>query len=328
MYFEYWLVLFSAWVSSNILGLVISDSFKTVVTIYILIPFLVIPQIILSGIIVKYEELNPSISSPSSIPFYGEIILARWAYEALAVYQFKENKFQNQFYKYDEAMSISDYKRNYWLKTLSNKVDLCERYLDNKEKTEQVKKAFDVIVNEINKEMYSVSGSRIKFSKIDQLAISNISLPLLAEVKDYFETLRKYYIKLYNKASNEKDQLISNQQQTPEGRDAFLELKRRYFNESLSDLVKNSSEVDRIIEYKGNLIQKIDPIYLQPNSKFIRSHFYAPSKQLFGQFVSTFWINIMVIWISSICLYLVLYFRLLKRLLDYLEKLSGKTDSD
>jgi len=40
MYFQYWLVLFSAWASSNLMGLMISDSFKTVVTIYILIPFL------------------------------------------------------------------------------------------------------------------------------------------------------------------------------------------------------------------------------------------------------------------------------------------------
>lgn len=328
MFFEYWLVLFSTWVSSNILGLVISDSFKTVVTIYILIPFLVIPQIILSGIIVKYEKLNPSISSPSSIPIYGEIILARWAYEALAVYQFKENKYQKQFYKYDEAMSVSDYKRNYWLKTLNNKIDLCERYIDNPSKSGQVKSAIKVIRNEIYKEMYSVGGSKIKFKKYNQLSKSKISPALIADIKDYFETLRKYYIKLYNKASNEKDQLISSQQQTPKSRDAFIDLKRCYFNESLSDMVKNSSEVDRIIEYKGNLIQKIDPIYLQPDSKFVRAHFYAPSKQIFGSFASTFWVNILVIWISSIMLYLVLYYRLLKRFLDYMEKLSGKTDSD
>lgn len=328
MYFAYWLVLFSTWVSSSLLGLVISDSFKTVVTIYILIPFLVIPQIILSGIIVKYEKLNPTISSPSSIPVYGEIILARWAYEALAVYQYKENKYQRQFFKYDEAMSISDYKRNYWLKTLNNKIDLCERYLKKPEKADQVKRAFRVIKNEINKEMFSVTGSKIKFSKIDQLRKGKPSEQVLSDVKDYLELLRKYYIKLYNKASNEKDLLISNQQQTDQSREAFLKLKRSYYNESLSDLVRNSGEVDRIIEYNGNLIQKVDPIYLYSDSKLVRSHFYAPAKQFFGIFISTFWINILVIWISSIMLYLILYYRLLKRVLDFLEKFSGNADSD
>lgn len=328
MYFEYWLVLFSTWVSSSILGLVISDSFKTVVTIYILIPFLVIPQIILSGIIVKYEKLNPTISSPSSIPIYGEIILARWAYEALAVYQYKENRYQKQFFKYDEAMSISDYKRNYWLKTLNNKVDLCERYLNKPGKEEQISKAREVIKNEIAKEMFSVSGSKIKFSKYDQLGKSKLSEPLIKEVKEYFELLRKYYIKLYNKASNEKDQIISNQQSTPKERDRFLKLKQNYYNESLSELVRNSGEVDRIIEYQGHLIQKVDPVYVYSDSKLIRSHFYAPAKQLFGFFVNTYWVNILVIWISTASLYFILYYRLLKRALDSLEKFTGKTDSE
>ena len=328
MYFEYWLVLFSTWVSSNLLGLVISDSFKTVVTIYILIPFLVIPQIILSGIIVKYEKLNPTISSPSSIPIYGEIILARWSYEALAVYQYKENKYQKQFFKYDEAMSISDYKRNYWLKTLNNKVDLCERYINKRGKEEQVNNAIQVIRNEIQKEMFSVSGSKIKFSKFNQLNKPKVSEPLIKDIKEYFETLRKYYVKLYNKASNEKDRLISDQQQTPKGREYFLNLKRNYYNESLSDLVRNSGEVDRIIEYRGNLIQKVDPIYLYSDSKLVRSHFYAPEKQIFGFFVNTFWVNILVIWFSSVALYLVLYYRLLKRGLDSLENFTGGAESD
>jgi hypothetical protein len=310
------------------MGLVISDSFKTVVTIYILIPFLVIPNIILSGIIVKYEKLNPAVSSPSSIPPFGEIILARWAYEALAVYQFKENKFQKQFFKYDEAMSISDYKRNYWLKTLVNKVDLCERYMNKPDKAVQVKRAHQVIVNEIRKEMYSVSGSKIKFKEFDDFKKAKISEPMIKSVKDYFELLRKYYIKLYNKASNEKDQIISEQQKTPEERDKFLAQKQKYFNESLSDLVRNSGEVDRIIEYQGNLIQKVDPIYLYSDSRFVRSHFYAPAKQVFGFFVDTFWVNIMVIWLSCILLYLMLYYRGLKRVLDFLEKFSGKSDSD
>ena len=67
MWFEYWLVLFTCWAGANIMGLIISDSFKAVVTIYILIPFLVIPQIILSGVMVKFDKLNPK--SPNLSPF-------------------------------------------------------------------------------------------------------------------------------------------------------------------------------------------------------------------------------------------------------------------
>jgi len=60
-----------------------------------------------------------------------------------------------------------------------------------------------------------------------------------------------------------------------------LKLKRNYSNESLEEFVTNSNEVERIVEYKGELIQKIDPIYLDPTSPFIKAHFYAPQKMIF-----------------------------------------------
>ncbi|MFW5752394.1 MAG: ATP-binding cassette domain-containing protein, partial [bacterium] len=152
MYWQYWLVLFSAWASANIMGLVISDSFKTVVTIYILIPFLVIPQIILSGIIVKFEKLNPNISSPSHIPFYGELITARWAYEALAVYQFMNNKYQKELYYFEKAMSIGEFKKNYWLADLKNKSAYIKRNLDKPNLREDVIEDLMVLRNELSLE--------------------------------------------------------------------------------------------------------------------------------------------------------------------------------
>lgn len=324
MYFHYWIVLFSTWVSANMLGLVISDSFKTVVTIYILIPFLVIPQIILSGIIVKFEKLNPTISSPSSIPIYGEAIVARWAYEALAVHQFKNNKYQKPFYYFDEAMSISDYKRNYWLRTLQNKVSLCERNLDNPVRSSEVEAALNLIKNEVTHEAQSISGSRHPFKYVDYLNIDDINPKILSELNKYLEQLRLYYVKLYNKASQKKDSIISSQQRTEEQREEFLKLKRNYYNETLNEFVRNTSEVERIIEYKGRLIQKIDPIYLLPENRMLRAHFYSPVKNLFGYEFPTYWVNVIVIWIFTILMYVALYYRLLKRFLDFLENISYK----
>ncbi|HYW95742.1 MAG TPA: ATP-binding cassette domain-containing protein, partial [Bacteroidales bacterium] len=138
MYFQYWLILFSAWANANLMGLVISDSFKTVVTIYILIPFLVIPQIVLSGIIVKYEKLNPNISSPESIPFYGEIMSARWAYEGLATYQFMENDYQKRYYSKDKLISNASFKANFLLRELINKAQFAKKNLDDPSQREHV----------------------------------------------------------------------------------------------------------------------------------------------------------------------------------------------
>jgi ABC-type multidrug transport system ATPase subunit/uncharacterized tellurite resistance protein B-like protein len=323
MYWEYWLILFSAWCFSNVLGLVISDSFKTIITIYILIPFLIIPQLILSGVIVKYEKLNPNISNPKNIPFYGEVITARWAYEALAVYQFKENAYEEKFYSYDKTMSFAEFRKNYWIPTIQNKVSYCKRNLDNPEKKRQVKDNLELIRNEVGEELNSRSASVVNYSGIEDLYYEQINTKKLNELSRYLELLKRYYIKLYNKANSRKDSKISRMQSSSEERNELLALKRAHYNEKLADFVKNSNEINRIIEYQDQLIQKIDPVFKDPDSKFVKAHFYAPRKQVFGKFYETFWVNFVVIWVMSILLYIILYFRLLRKFLDFLEVRVG-----
>jgi ABC-type multidrug transport system ATPase subunit/uncharacterized tellurite resistance protein B-like protein len=323
MYWEYWLILFSAWCFSNVLGLVISDSFKTIITIYILIPFLIIPQLILSGVIVKYEKLNPNISNPKNIPFYGEVITARWAYEALAVYQFKNNEYEEKFYSFDKTMSYAEFRKNYWIPTIQNKVSFCKRNLDNPEKEEQVRENLELIRHEVGEELNTRSASVVNYSGIEELHYDNLSKQMLNDLSRYLELLKRYYIKLYNKANNKKDSKISRMQSSSEERNKLLALKRAHYNEKLADFVKNSNEINRIIEYKDQLIQKIDPVFKDPDSKFIKAHFYAPRKQAFGNYHETFWVNFIVIWAMSIILYIILYFRLLRKFLDFLEVRVG-----
>ncbi|MGD9993338.1 MAG: ATP-binding cassette domain-containing protein [Salinivirgaceae bacterium] len=315
MYFNYWLVLFSAWFFASMLGLNISDTFDTVVTIYILIPFLVIPQLILSGVIISFDKLNPAISSPSKIPWYGEIITARWAYEALAVYQFTHNDYEAIFYDYNKVMSDADYKKNYWVKTLMNKVSYCQRNYTNPVMQLKVKEALAVLHNEIEKELEY--NNRVPFILLNQLYYEKINEQVLTETDNYLAQLNNYYLKRFNRANNLRDELINTFQETKEDKEAFLKLKRESTNENLTTFVRNSNSLERIIEWKGQLIRKIDPIYLDSDNEFIKAHFYAPNKKLFGYFVDTYWINIMVMWVYNLLLYLSLHFRLLRRLIEY-----------
>ena len=72
------------------------------------------------------------------------------------------------------------------------------------------------------------------------------------------------------------------------------------------------------------MIQKRDPIYLDPTHKFVKAHFYAPRKMIAGTFVPTIWVNIMVIWLMTIGLYILLYHRVLKKFLDFMERISSR----
>jgi ABC transport system ATP-binding/permease protein len=325
MYLEYWLVLFSTWAFSNLLGLVISDSFKTVVTIYILIPFLVIPQIILSGIMVKFEKLNPKISSPESIPVYGEIWTARWAYEALATYQFMENDYQKKFYEIDKLKSNANFKKEYVISNLNNKLSYIEKNLGDPTQKEKLIYSLDLVRNEIIKEIKYrrilkkefKSTLDLTFPNPERLCYAKADKMLIIETTQYLETVTDFYAKLDKFLTTKKNEV-----KAKTGENLLGELKYKYANESLEDMATNGTEVDRIVEYNGKLIQKYHPIYLDPMNPFIKAHFYAPRKMILGEYYITFWVNIMVIWFSIITLYIALYYRLLKKFLDFFENLE------
>ena len=318
MFFEYWLALFSAWCFANMLGLIISDSFKTVITIYILIPFILIPQLILSGIIVKFDKLNPNISTPNSIPWYGEIITARWAYEALAVKQFKDNAYSANFYIFEKLMSKADYRKNYWLPILKNKLNECERFWGNPDKLQRFEANLELLRNELSLE--DLQKLAFSFKELDQLTPLNFDENTIKQLRVYFDKLNSYYINLYNASNRKKDQHLISLQEEFENKREFIKMKKSYSNERLTEFVRNSNDIERIIEYEGKLFQKIDPIYRDPEGKFLKAHFYAPQKRILGSFYDTYWVNIIVIWSSTFGLFFVLYYGLLKKTLGLFEQ--------
>ena len=320
MMIEYWLVLFSCWAGANMLGLVISDSFKAVVTIYILIPILVIPQFILSGVMIKFEKLNPNISSPVSIPIYGEFITARWGYEALAVRQFINNKYERPFYRFEKEMSKAVFKKDYWNVEIKGALDDIINDLEKGVKDKEFRDNVLLVSNEINKQLLLSPG--IKFEYTDQITPDRITPEIAEAAISYVETIRKLYVNLYNDASNRKEDLKS--RLTGENLQKFLKLRDSYFNKSLEEFVKDKNENTKVIIYKGELIQKLDPIFMDTKNKMIRAHFYAPEKQVFGTRVDTYVVNVIVLWVMTFLLYLILYFRLLKKLLDSGEAFFGK----
>jgi len=85
MTFEHWIVLFSVMSFANVLGLNISAAFNSVVTIYIMIPLILIPQMILGGAMFSFDKLNRTIGTVEKVPLVAEFMASKWAYEALMV---------------------------------------------------------------------------------------------------------------------------------------------------------------------------------------------------------------------------------------------------
>ena len=123
MTLTYWLVLFSISCSANVIGLNISSAFNSAVTVYILIPLLIIPQMVLSGLLFSFDKLNEIVSTKGKVPIVADFMASRWGYEGIAVRQFMTNEYESRFYVFEKNEFQSDFKSSYWVKELRSRLN-------------------------------------------------------------------------------------------------------------------------------------------------------------------------------------------------------------
>ena len=314
---RYWLILFSCSCFANILGLNISAAFDSAVTIYILIPVLVIPQLIMSGIVVSFDKFNPEVGKPDGIPLMGELMTSRWAFEAFMVTQFKDNPFERQFYEYHQKENVAKYKRDYLVPALETKLSkvLNQRRYWRDENYAPVVKDLDLLRNEITAELENVGIQ--KFPEVEHLRIGKFDSLVSTKAKMFLSALKQYYAFQSGNAKQELEALVAQLTDTPEKREIFEKMRLRYENKAVTRMVENSDEMTRIVEWNGRLVQKFYPIYFKDhhpqNNYDFRANFFVPTKQFMGKIFDTFYFNLGVIWTMTIVLYTTLYFDLLKK---------------
>ncbi len=326
MFLIHWGILFTASCFANLLGLNISSAFNSAVTIYILIPILLIPQLILSGVVVKFDKLNPVIGNTATVPFVGDLMASRWAFEASMVAQYKDNNFEKEFYLYDKTMAESDYKKIYYLPELETQLDFVNLHYKNPDPAIQQEVAGNLalIQSEIRRELVEVGSDR--FARVDDLTLGRFDSSTFVETRRFFEALKKFYINRYNAADDRKEQKIKSLTNTLEKERAFEKWRQSYQNEAIAELVKNTTETHRIIEKDGKLIQKIYPIYKDPDPDHLvdfDAQFYMPAKHFLNQNIDTYYFNLGVIWSMTLVLAILLYFEVLRKIVDALGNLSN-----
>jgi len=325
MYFDYWLVLFSTSVFANMLGLNISATFNSAVTIYIVIPLIMIPMMVLSGAMFTFEKLNRSVGSINRVPLVAEFMVTKWGYEALVVHQFKDNKFEKDFYELEKVMNGANYKTVDYIPEVEKRLNECIEKADQKNDPKIRVKFEDnlaVIRRAIQKETQIESPS-IKFDQLENLTFEKFTSDIGFITMDYIEQLKEYYSKIYDVTSQKRERIINYLVKKDK---EFYEAKRRaYHNESISDLATKALEKNRILQYKEELVEQIDPVYRDPipNHFFdFRTHFMAPRKYFMGNFYDTFWFNICIIWFMTVVLYITLYYESLKKFIELFSKIK------
>jgi hypothetical protein len=168
MTISYFIVIFSTVAAANLIGLNISSALNSVVTIYITIPFILVPQLLFSGVIVSFNKLHQNFMSVEYVPVIGDLMVSRWAYEALAVNQFKNNNFEKHFYDVEKEISHLSFQSMFRLPDLQSRIDRSIKKLKTNELDGQFNDDMLLIRNEFNRLKSDVP--EIQFQAIDQLS--------------------------------------------------------------------------------------------------------------------------------------------------------------
>ena len=280
----WWLILFATAFLANLTGLILSQCLSSIVSIYISIPILLIPQILLCGLVVSFSDLTPK-STTGNVPLIGDLIPSRWSYEALAVTSFTDNAYEKPFFALDKARQENQIYNLGFLYELQSQLETMN---DEKKHGKEVDPA--------------------------HLRVIHTNLPVLSEfcgmapyagddsyqsLYDYMKQAERILAKRGNDYTLKKDALIATTVKA-QGKDAFLEVKKNHFNIKLEEFVTGADQrrmVDIVDDY---VVPRNGIIYLTPHNKFGRAPFYSSEKILGSWHVKTLWFNLGVILLMSI----------------------------
>ncbi len=321
MTLAFWLILFSTSCLANVLGLNISSAFNSAVTVYVLIPLLLIPQMILSGVLFSYDKLHNLISNKENVPIIADLMVSRWAYEAMAVYQFMNNEYERPFYPYEKESSMADFKSAFLADELSKRQQFISANYQAVEDSIRKKVSTELAIIKRRLQHEPFRGEIASFDLSIFLSTKGYNQEFDKALRQYFLDYKKHYQNVYNEqvAIAEKKKAFFEKS----GFDLNKE-KNQYYNESLADLVKNVNTKDRINLYKNRLVQQIDPVFQDPLPRHLldyRAGFFFPTKHFFGISFHTYAFNCLAIWVMTFLLYILLYFEALRRLLRASSKL-------
>ena len=284
LFWTWWLILFVTAFLASLTGLLLSQCLNSVVAIYISIPLLLIPQILLCGLVVSFSDLTPK-SKTGNVPIIGDLIPSRWSFEALAVTSFTDNKYERLFFKLDkEKYETQFYNVGYLYELQSQLETLKDEQTHGKdvkpEHMEVIRTNLPVVTEYCGMKAYQGDES-------------------YTSLYNYMKEAEKILSKRSNQATLKVDALTADFIRNY-GKDALLDLKHNNFNLKLEDFVISAGHHRLLDVIDNTIVPRTGPIFLTPRNRMGRAPFYSSVKILGNTPVKTLWFNMAVLLLMSI----------------------------
>jgi hypothetical protein len=269
---------------------------------------------------VKFDRLHQgTFTSSEFVPVIGDMMPARWSFEALAVKQFNSNRYEKNFFRYNMEISQNNWYSAFLINRL--KVDLkeCLIHKDSLSYRQIVNDDFYKLNYYIEKLNGLANFGPIQGNWKLSLNVEKFNPEAAKETGKYLDSLSRYFQKVRRRYWDQKD-LVYNSIEAKE----LMKLEENYSNKQLENYVLDRRRVDQSTETKQRIIQKYEPGYMKPLSRYGRAQFYAPYKQVGNLQIDTYWFNLILLWVVNLGYYIALYFNLLQKLVTWFENLRLK----
>ena len=277
---------------ANLTGLILSQSLSSIVSIYITIPLLLIPQILLCGLVVKFDDLTPR-STTGNVPIIGDLIPSRWAFEALAVGSFAYNDFEKMTFPDDKVKYQSQYYRTAFIYELESRLES-----GDSADLEIVRHGIPELSERTGIRPYGGSTDSIRHGVLDTASINRIQ-SWLSYAEDTLGTIG-------NRATLAADSHLTAYRDA-HGRDALIKLRRDNCNGYLETLVTNSSSPELYSVIGNTIVPKAGQIWLDPPSRNGRAPFYSSVKIIGNLKINTVIYNIAILLLMCIAAGILLF---------------------
>lgn len=291
VFFVWWGILFLAAFLSSLIGLLLSQCLNSVVAIYISIPILLIPQILLCGLVVNFSDLTPK-STTGNVPVIGDVIPSRWAYEALSVTQFKDNDFEAPLFDIQRKKYEAQYYLMAYLYEVQSQLETMQDEKKNgkevlPEHMDVIKKALPTLSEVCDMPSYSGDYS-------------------YKSLRSYTDEAEKVLSKKCNQATLDEDKIIVSIINKI-GKEEYLAKKKAHYNLQLENLCINADTKHTHDVVDGYIVPRAGFIYLTPRSTNGRAPFYSSVKVIGDTEISTLKFNVCVLLVMSLIIAILLY---------------------
>lgn len=300
---DYLFVYFSVAAFGNLLSLSFSHSLRKLSLIYILIPLFVIPNLLLTGYLIPFNQATYSKNYNESVPLIANIFPTRWAYEVLVVDQFKYNPYNKYFFDEKKKHYHSEYVLDNLIPALNIELNKCQTFKYISPDEEELNESLDILKNEFI--LLSTYEHIAPYENIHRLNPANFDSTLYDETFGYLTYLR---FLMENIIAESEANILDKQSMISDSLNSLSleEFRSGHVNTAVEYLVEGKNTVGEIIIKDGTLIKKGSPVYIRPESVYGRSHFYASEKRFNNQHLSSNRFNMTVIWILNLFLYILL----------------------